>query len=149
MSTSAVGFFTLALMAGALIPIQASSNALLTQTTGHVLYSALILFSIGLLLVLLLTIFYQPEMPDLSDLLTAPVQSYVGGFIVATYVLAITLLVPKIGVGDAVLFIVSGQILSAALIDHFALFGSPLFSLSPKRVIGLAIMIIGLALAKS
>ena len=149
MSAATIGFFILALTAGALIPIQASSNALLTQTTGHIFYTALILFSVGLIMVLALTVFFRPEIPPLSDLLMAPAKSYIGGFIVAAYVLTITFLVPKIGVGNAVLFIVSGQIISAALIDHFALLGSPLFSLSPKRVIGLALMVIGLALAKS
>lgn len=127
---------SLALIAGALIPIQASSNALLAQTTGHVLYSAFILFAIGFFLLLVLILVYRSRAPGLSVLLNAPVQNYLGGFIMAGYVLAITFLVPKIGVGNAVLFIVSGQILSAALIDHFAVFGSALFSLTLQRYLG-------------
>ncbi len=148
MTLTTLSLYCLALAAGALIPVQASSNALLTLSTGHILYSSLILFAIGFAMVLGLTLILKPEMPGLQTLLDAPLQSYLGGLIVASYVLSITFLVPRIGVGNAVLFIVSGQIISAALIDHFGLFGTPIFELNTKRILGLGCMVFGLTLAR-
>lgn len=148
MTLTTLYLYLLALVAGALIPVQASSNALLTLSTGHVLYSSLILFATGSAMVLGLIVMLRPEIPSLQTLINAPLQSYLGGFIVATYVLSITFLVPRIGVGNAVLFIVSGQIISAALIDHFGLFGAPVFELSPRRMLGLGCMVVGLTLAR-
>jgi transporter family-2 protein len=77
-----------------------------------------------------------------------PAYGYFGGFIVASYVIAITFLAPRLGVGNAICFIVTGQIFAAVLIDHFGLFGAPVQTLSWTRAAGIALMIAGLFLAK-
>lgn len=140
--------YALALFAGSLIPVQAATNSVLSKVTGHVFYSSLILFVVGFAMVLLLIILFKLPPPSFDTLASAPLHSYLGGFIVATYVLSITFLAPRIGVGNAVLLVVTGQIMSAALIDQFGLFGAPVFPLNTTRAVGLVCMIIGLILAK-
>lgn len=136
--------YGLALLAGALIPVQAATNAMLNKATGHVLYSSLILFSIGMILILTLIVFLQPPPPNLERLISTSFQSYAGGIIIAAYVLAITFLTPRIGIGNAILFIVTGQILSAALIDHYGFFEASIFPFSFIKLVGLGCFIIGL-----
>jgi len=138
--------YGLAIIAGALIPVQAATNAMLSKVTGHVLYSSLILFGVGMALVLVFILLFRPTPPSLEELMAAPLHSYAGGLIVATYVLSITFLAPRIGVGNAVLFIVTGQILSAALIDHYGLFGASIFTLNAGKIMGLSCMIVGLVI---
>jgi transporter family-2 protein len=50
---------------------------------------------------------------------------------VAFYVLTITWIAPTFGIGNAVFFVLLGQLVSAALIDHFGLFGAQVTPVSP------------------
>ncbi len=81
--------------------------------------------------------------PDAATLKAAPWWSFSGGFIVAFYVFTITFLSPRLGVGTAIALVVAGQILAALTIDHFGLMRSLVFTLTPARVIGAALMILG------
>ncbi len=141
--------YGLAIIVGALIPVQAATNAALSKVTGHVFYSSLILFGVGTTLVLILIILFRPIPPSIEELTAAPFYSYAGGLIVATYVLSITFLAPRIGVGNAVLLIVTGQILSAAIIDHYGLFGSSVFPFTLNKIAGLSCMIVGLVIVNN
>ena len=141
--------YGLAIIVGALIPVQAATNAILSKVTGHVFYSSLILFGVGIVFVLALIIIFRPIPPSMGELMAAPLHSYAGGFIVATYVLSITFLAPRIGVGNAVFLIVTGQIFSAAIIDHYGLFGSSIFPFTIKKIAGLSCMIVGLVIVNN
>ncbi|HEY6985714.1 MAG TPA: DMT family transporter, partial [Rhodanobacteraceae bacterium] len=120
----------LALIVGALIPIQAATNAAMSKALGGISYASLVLFAVSLLVVSLWLLVTQAVMPPAAAFRAAPFYGYLGGVIVATYVLSITFLAPRLGVGAAICFIVTGQILAAVVIDHFGLFGAPVQSLS-------------------
>src|SRR3546814_12783310 len=68
-----------------------------------------------------------------------PAQFYFGGTFVAFYVIAVTFIAPRFGVGNAIFFVLVGQIASAAAIAHFGLFGAARFPLdirSDERRVG-------------
>ena len=138
----------LALAVGALIPIQAATNAAMSKALGGISYASLILFGVSLVVVSAWILVTQATPPSAAALREAPLYGWLGGFIVASYVLSITFLAPRLGVGNAICFIVTGQIFAAVLIDHFGLFGAPVQPLSWPRVAGIALMIVGLFLAK-
>jgi transporter family-2 protein len=100
------------------------------------------------LFVLVWVVLTRSEIPALSAFRAAPVYGYLGGVIVGSYVLAITFLAPRLGVGNAIFFVVTGQILAAVVIDRFGLFGSLVQTLSWQRTLGVLLMIAGLFLAK-
>jgi transporter family-2 protein len=83
----------------------------------------------------------------LADLREAPWWSFSGGLIVAFYVLTITFLAPRLGVGTAIALIVTGQVLAALTIDHFGLLRSLTVSLTPTRMVGAILMVVGVFLA--
>ena len=139
----------MAIFAGALIPVQAAANASLSKSIDSVLYSALILFVVGLAFISSFLIINRVPFPSMGAFTTAPVYSYVGGLIVATYVLSITYLAPRMGVGNAICFIVTGQIIVAVLIDHFGLLGAAASAINIRRCAGITLMITGLFLARS
>ena len=66
------------------------------------------------------------------------------GVLIAFYVLSITWIAPRFGVGNAVFFVLMGQMVSAGLIDHFGLFGARVVPMTPIRAAGLAAMAAGL-----
>jgi transporter family-2 protein len=139
----------MAICAGALIPVQAAANASLSKSIDSVLYSALMLFVVGLVFISSFLLVNRAPFPGMAAFATAPAYSYVGGLIVATYVLSITYLAPRMGVGNAICFIVTGQIIVAVLIDHFGLLGASTSAINLSRCAGVTLMITGLFLARS
>jgi transporter family-2 protein len=73
---------------------------------------------------------------------------YVGAVLVAFYVLSITYSAPRIGVANAVFFVLVGQIVAAGLIDQFGLFGTVISPLTWQRYLGIALMLAGTFLAR-
>lgn len=76
-----------------------------------------------------------------------PGYMFLGGFFVIFYILSITWIAPKFGVGNAVTFVLLGQLISMAAIDHFALLGAPRNVLTVQRAVGLLLMGAGAFLA--
>ena len=68
---------------------------------------------------------------------------FLGGVLVAFYVLSITWIAPTMGVGNAVFLVLLGQLVSAAAIDHFGLFTAQASPLTLTRMAGIALMAAG------
>lgn len=129
------------LAAGFGIPILAALNAALGVRLGSPVAAATILFVVALGSTLIVLAISRP-----SGLLTtgpAPKHLYLGGLLVAFYVLSVTIVAPKFGVGNAIFFVPLGQLVSAAAIDHFGLFGARVSPLSLTRGLGIGLMVAG------
>src|SRR5687768_14912185 len=115
----------LALLSGALIPVQAAANAALSKALhGNVPFAALTLFLVAVGATAVVLVVAGAPVPAAAELRAAPWWSYTGGLIVAFYVLTITFLAPRLGVGSAIALVVTGQVLAALAIDHFGLLWS-------------------------
>lgn len=137
-----------AFAAGALIPLMAILNAGLARTTGGHVQATVILFATGLIASLLLAVTTAVRVPDLHALVRVAPQQYAGGVIVGFYILSITFLAPRFGVGNAILFPVTAQLITSALIDHFALAGATPRPLTTVRTVGLFIVIAGVVITQ-
>ena len=138
----------LALISGALIPVQAASNAALARTIGgNVPFAALTLFLVAAAASAVAVLASGHGLPESKALAEAPWWSFSGGPIVAFYVFTITFLSPRLGVGNAIALVVAGQVFSALAIDHFGLMRSLTFALTPTRVAGAALVVLGVFLA--
>jgi transporter family-2 protein len=73
---------------------------------------------------------------------------YMGAIFVVFYIVSITWAAPKIGIGNAVFFVLLGQLVAAAAIDHYGLWGAVQSAITPKRVLGIAVMAVGVYLAR-
>ena len=131
--------------AGIGIPIMVALNAGLGSRLQSPVAAAVILFAVGFVIsVAILLVADPPVMPK-----TLPSAYYFsGGLFVAFYVLAVTAISPRIGVGNTVFFVLMGQIISATFIDHFGLFGVIKINISFPRLVGLTLMTIGVILAR-
>lgn len=137
-----------AFAAGALIPLMAILNAGLARTVGGHVQATVILFATGLIASLLLAVTMAVRVPDLHALVRVAPHQYAGGVIVGFYILSITFLAPRFGVGNAILFAVTAQLITSALIDHFALAGAALRPLTTMRSVGLLIVITGVVITQ-
>jgi transporter family-2 protein len=134
------------LAAGIGIPILAALNAGLGTRLGSPVAAAAILFTVALTTTLL--VLALKGAPALAAVITAPKHLFLAGLLVAFYILSITFIAPMFGVGNAVFFVLLGQLISAALIDHFGLFGARISPLSLSRAGGIALMAAGVFLTQ-
>ncbi len=129
------------LFAGVGIPILAALNAALGRFIGSPIVAAAILFSLAFSACVLLALITGPQ--AVLRAADAPRHLFLAGFLVAFYVLSITFIAPKFGLGNAVFFVLIGQLISAATIDHFGLFGAAVTPLSLMRALGISVMGLG------
>lgn len=129
------------LLAGIGIPTLAALNAALGQHIGSPAAAATVLFCVALSCCIVATMI--TGFGPLSKVATAPKHLLLGGALIAFYVLAVTYIAPQFGVGNAVFFVLLGQLISAALIDHFGLFGAQVSPISLTRAAGISVMALG------
>ncbi len=129
------------LAAGIGIPVLAALNAALGVRLGSPVAAAVVLFCVALICALVALAVVGPG--ALSGVVSSPKHLLFAGVLIAFYVLTITAIAPKFGVGNAVFFVLLGQLISAAVIDHFGLMGALPQPLSLTRATGIAIMAVG------
>lgn len=129
------------LLAGIGIPVLAALNAALGVRIGSPAAAATVLFSIAFLSCLIVVALTGPS--ALAKVITAPKHLLLAGVLIAFYVLSITYIAPHFGVGNAVFFVLLGQLISTAAIDHFGLFGARVTPLDATRALGIGLMAIG------
>ncbi|MDG1457491.1 MAG: DMT family transporter [Pseudoprimorskyibacter sp.] len=129
-------------LAGVGIPLLAALNAALGVRIGSPWAATVVLFTVALCCALAVSILTGPG--ALAKVPAAPKHLLLAGTLVAFYVMSITFVAPRFGVGNAIFFVLLGQLVSAATIDHFGMFGARVSPLTLTRAGGIAVMAIGL-----
>jgi len=143
-----IGLAAWAFAAGALIPVMGSLNAGLAKSLGGAPLAAVVLFAVAFAASVLTLVASGQSLPDAPAFTGAPRHFYLGGFIVAFYVLSVTILIPKFGVGNTILFAMTAQIILSAVMDQVGLFGAPVRPVNALRLLGIALMLCGLCLTQ-
>jgi transporter family-2 protein len=133
--------------AGVGIPLLAALNANLGARIGSPVAAGVVLFAVAFgtaLAVLLVT----GQGAALARVPGQPPVLFLGGCLVAFYILAITFVAPRFGLANAILFVLLGQLVSAAVIDATGLMGLAPRPVSGMRLLGLAVMAAGIALTQ-
>lgn len=138
----------LALLAGAVIPLQTSLNANLSRALGGPAYASLAVFGVAAGAMLVAAVLTRQPVPALAQAQAAPWWSWLGGIVGAVYIFLLVFLAPRLGIAATTGFVVAGQILAAVLIDHFGLLKFPVHALNPGRLAGVALLLLGLYLLK-
>lgn len=140
------GFALTMVLAGIGIPILAAMNAALGQKIGNPFATGVVLFSVALLIGIVAALISGPG--ALANVTSAPKHLLLAGAFIAFYVLSITYVAPRFGVGNAVFFVLLGQMLSTAVIDQYGLFGARIAPMTPTRLLGLVVMAVGIWLTQ-
>jgi len=133
-------------LTGVGIPVLASMNGTLGRSLGNPVAASVVVFVVGA--VVSLGVLGLVGAPSAASFAAAPRWSYFGALFMVFYLMSITFLGPRIGIGNAVFFVLLGQLVAATAIDHFALFGAARFAANPQRLAGVAVMALGVYLAK-
>ncbi|MDW3222659.1 MAG: DMT family transporter [Paracoccaceae bacterium] len=129
------------LLAGIGIPLLAALNAALGVRIGSPAAAATVLFAVAFTSCVVVMLVTGPQ--ALTKVASAPRHLFLAGILIAFYVLTITYIAPTFGVGNAVFFVLLGQLISAAAIDHFGLFGARINPMDGTRTLGIALMTAG------
>jgi bacterial/archaeal transporter family-2 protein len=136
----------IAIVVGALMPIQAGINAELTRFIEHPYLGALISFFIGTSALLILSTLHGLPIHDLKRLTHAPAHYFLGGILGALFVGSSIYLIPRLGATIMVGSIVTGQFLMSLFMDHYGVLGVPAVPLNWERLVGMSLLIIGLTM---
>lgn len=144
----APGFALWALVAGAFIPIMAVLNGRLARNLGAPVLAAVVLFAVGLVTAMVASLVIRGELPSTRTLLEVAPIDLAGGVIVAFYIVSVTTLAPRFGIGNTIMFAMASQVATSTAIDHFGWLGTVAHRLSWPRGIGIALLMIGLLLTQ-
>lgn len=133
------------LLAGGLLGTQPSVNGALGKSVSHPLQASLISFASGtaILLVLNLAVGGQLLPRFLASPRLLPWWIWFGGAIGVVMVTTSLLLVPRIGSLPWFAAVMTGQTVIALLLDHYGLLGNPKAPVSPLRLIGTLLLVLG------
>ena len=143
MSWLAWGF---ALLAGALITVQAGANSQLKQSLEAPMPALLVNYLLGFGAVLACALAGRVSWPALGKMAGAPWWAWLGGLAGAVYGVAAILLASQLGAATLMALVVTGQLLCSVLLDHFGWVGFEVHPAGWGRIIGCLLMAAGFAL---
>ena len=137
-----ITYSLLMLIAGIGIPVMATLNSGLGVKLGSSALATSVLFLVGFI-VSFLYLLKSEGLPGNLFQTSIPWYFYLGGFLVAFYILCVTWVSPRFGIGNAVSFVLLGQLIAISVIDHFGILGARQSIMDASRAIGLTLMVIG------
>lgn len=144
LSLTTMGLAVIALVAGALVPFQAGSNAALGRALGHPLWATVASLLVSLVMVVPVLIALHAPMPLIGQALRLPLWAWFGGVAGVIYLTAALMLTPKLGATTFIVSVIAGQMLTSLLIDHFGLVGLPVKPVNAGRIAGVVLICVGM-----
>jgi transporter family-2 protein len=136
-----------ALLSGAVLPIQAGLNARMGVAAQNSVYAAAISFvvgTVGLIIYILVT----RQTVSIDGLREVPIYFWLGGLLGAFYVTALVLVFPKLGPGLTFGLIVAGQMIVAVVLDHFNVLVAHPTPINLMKLLGIVLVIIGVVIIR-
>ncbi len=137
-----------ALLAGAILPLQAVINGRLSKELGNPVLASLVSFLVGTVCLVLYCVATRAALPNAQTLARIPAWAWIGGLTGAFYMVGVVSLVPRLGVSVTMGLVIAGQITLSALLDHFGLFGVEAHPLNAGRACGIVLLAAGVFLVK-
>lgn len=135
--------FIAALIAGALVPLQAGANAALGRALGHPLWATMLSLAVSAICVVPVMLALRVSGPSIASLADQPRWIWIGGIVGVIYITAALLLAPKLGAASFMTVVIAGQILASLAADYFGLVGFEAKPLTLPRLIGAAVVVTG------
>lgn len=138
-------YLIIALSAGVALATQSAINTQLAKAmSGEAVIATFISFAVGTIVLFFIAWIKTDLWGNLSTVPSQPWWKLIGGILGAVVVFTTVLLAPKLGITAMLFFIIVGQLITAATIDHFGLIGMPIREVNITKLIGLIIVAFGL-----
>lgn len=136
----------LALLVGAGLVVQVALNMTVSRIVGSAPLAALANFVVGTLLLILFLLLMRQDWPSREQLATVPLWAWFGGALGAAYVATATFAGPRLGALLLLALTVAGQMIASLVVDHYGLLGFAQQPVTVTRLLGVALLAIGIFL---
>jgi transporter family-2 protein len=138
-------FLAVAALAGLMMAVQGSINSVLGKKVGLWETTFVVHSTAAIILIIILFIVHHQKI-NLQLWKEVPWYLYLGGVIgvIITYSVAVS--IPDLGVAVATTAIITGQVLTAAIIDHFGIFGLETIPFTWLKFLGIVFLALGVRL---
>lgn len=139
--------YLFAVLAGVSLTLQAGVNSQLRLILGNPIHAGLISFLVGAMSLGLLALLQRQDWP-IQNVMASPWWVWTGGFLGAFLVMSIIMVAPRIGATTLIGLIITGQMLTAMILDHFGALGFPVHPIRWERLLGTLFLLFGAVLIK-
>jgi len=141
-------FLPMPIAAGAALTTQFAVNAQLRTVVGGPVVAAAISFFIGTLALVAAALVVGRQVPEMSVVTSSPWWVWIGGLLGAAFVLASIILTPRLGAATTIGLFLAGQMIASIIIDHFGLLRVAVHEATIPRLLGLALVLLGVFLVQ-
>jgi bacterial/archaeal transporter family-2 protein len=142
------GYMLLAICAGISFVLQQAVNADLKAALGSAAWAGFVSYLGGTLCMLVLASTMRDALPPSSVMARSNWWAWTGGFFGAVYIAISIFLVPRLGTATFVALLVTGQMVSSLVVDQYGLLGVAQHAAHPSRILGAALLILGVILIR-
>ncbi|MBI4899781.1 MAG: DMT family transporter [Actinobacteria bacterium] len=136
----------LAVLVGAVIPVQTGVNSRLARHLRATLLASLVSFGIGTVGLALVLVLTRTPLPLAATAASQPWWIWVGGLCGLIFLTMNMVLLPRIGASATVILPLFGQVVGGLAIDTIGAFGTAARPLTIGRVVGVVLVAAGAAL---
>ena len=126
----------------------ACGHAVLADAVKSPYISAFLSFLVGTLALGLMLALRRTPWPPVQDVTVLPWWAWTGGVMGAFFVTITIVAVPRLGATSVMAILVAGQMLFSLFMDHHGWLGVPAHPVSFWRILGAALLLIGVVLIR-
>lgn len=141
-------FIFIAIVAGAVLPIQAGLNVELGKSVHQPVFAAFASFVIGSFGLFMYLWLIKFDFSTIQAVKSVSPVVWLAGLLGAFYVAAVIILAPKLGTALTFSLVVAGQMSVSLILDHFGVMDLPIRQINWQRLIGVAFLIAGVLLIR-
>ena len=138
----------LAVLSGAVAPLQVGINSQLAKTMLHPLQATVVSFIIGTLGVTAVSFAFRVPLPNLMQSLQAPPILLTGGLLGVFMVMSAITTAPKLGAAVFIAASIAGQMIASLLMDYYGVMGYVAQPITMTKVIGVVLVFAGVILIR-
>jgi transporter family-2 protein len=140
-------FILFAVLAGTAVALQTGVNSQLRFCLNNPLQAGFVSFAVGTL-VLAIVALPQGIRWNFGEMSGFPWWVWTGGLLGAFFVISAILLVPRFGAATYLVLNLTGQMITAVILDHYGLLGFPVQRISFLRIVGAILLVLGVVLIR-
>lgn len=137
-----------ALLAGAMLPLQAVFNARLGRALGSSIWAACVSGAVTTFTLLLLGLVMTRTLPRTTGAVELPWWAWVGGLCGVVALAGMTATAPRLGAAAMIAMVVTGQVIFSLVLDRFGLFGLASSPMTPRRMLAACMLLTGAILIR-
>jgi bacterial/archaeal transporter family-2 protein len=134
--------------AGVSVLIQQALNANLRSELNSAPWSGFMSYVLGIVCMVLLTAAMRDPVPSVATISRVPLWAWSGGIFGAIFIGLSIITIPKLGGAAYIALLVTGQMIAALAVDHFAWLGVQQRPIDLSRMLGVALLIGGVFLIR-